>query len=736
MEPSLLLLRLPDEVAELFGELSQRSLPAQQRVIVRLPLVLPPASRERARWRQHLSCPRDIGRREARSPPEPLRHVEVRDDADVPEKMLHQLGPRTADEPIRPRDLGILGGRLSMIAGGDRLERHEGGRSGSLPFEIGEGFARVLEALYDHPLEAISEHSFHGRLQTGRHVQEIGHCPDHARHLRGGVGREERSHTRAVAFALALQPVERLAGRFLGGDRDAQAGQRLLGLGAERFLSCQLLLHLFALAGEQRELDARLLEARLEATPGRGQSIGFGAGRGGFTFEAFASAIELRYPLAKLARIARQLGAITGGPDLLEAQGLDGRATLRQLGPACFEVRIEASYLFVQGGETLARLGEGADGLLALDAEFGAPVAQRADLLPQAEILLAELADLRAHLLAALQQPLHLALELLRGLPQVGQPILALLDGCARGGLTGGQLGDHHAPLVLLAAETRALLEESLVGGGEPRVVCGQHGEVQLLAFLMERFVLLGLARLTLEGADLTLHLVHHVAHALEVLPGRLELALRLAALLLVARHPGRFLDEDASLPRLGGQDVVEAVLVHEGIGLGIDAGAREEILHVAEPADALVEEVLALPRAVEAPRDANLAPRHLEAAVVVEDEPDLGQSNRLARSRAMEDDVFHLLSAERLGALLTEGPTDRIGDVRLAATVGTHDARDAGEDLHLGLFCERLEALDDDLFEAHRVAGRRRVYGYHEGEESPRKNPHRRGSVRPQRTR
>src|SRR5262249_36178918 len=307
-----------------------------------------------------------------------------------------------------------------------------------------------------------------------------------------------------------------------------------------------LLLHLLTLAGEQRELDPRLLEGRLEAPSGSGQPVGFGARPSGFTFEAFAAAIELRDALAKLTCIARQIGAITGGPDLLEAQGLDGGATKPQLGSTCLEVGIEATYLLVEGGETLARLGEGADGLLALDGELGAPVAQRADLLSQAEIFLAELADLRAHLLAALQQALQLALELLRGLSQVGQPILALLDGRTRGGFTGGELGDRHAPLVLLAAETGALLEEGLVGGGEPRVVRGQHGEVQLLTLLMERLVLLGLARLTLERADLTLHLVHHLAHALEVLQGRLELALRLAPLLLLARRPCRFLDDEA----------------------------------------------------------------------------------------------------------------------------------------------------------------------------------------------
>src|SRR5262249_57812175 len=61
VEPALLLLRPQREVAELLGELSERPLPAEQRVVVRLPLVLPPASRERAPRRQHLAPERDIG---------------------------------------------------------------------------------------------------------------------------------------------------------------------------------------------------------------------------------------------------------------------------------------------------------------------------------------------------------------------------------------------------------------------------------------------------------------------------------------------------------------------------------------------------------------------------------------------------------------------------------------------------------------------------------------------------
>src|SRR5258705_3973801 len=105
----------------------------------------------------------------------------------------------------------------------------------------------------------------------------------------------------------------------------------------------------------------------------------------------------------------------------------------------------------------------------------------------------------------------------------------------------------------------------------------------------MEGLVLLGLPGLPLEGAELPAHLVHHVAHPLEILPGGVELALGFPALLLVARDACRLLDEDPTLPRLGGEDVVEPLLVHEGIGLGIDAPAREEVLDVPGPAPRLV---------------------------------------------------------------------------------------------------------------------------------------------------
>ena len=339
----------------------------------------------------------------------------------------------------------------------------------------------------------------------------------------------------------------------------------------------------------------------------------------------------------------------------------------------------------IQSREALACFGECPDGVLSLEGEVRAPLAQGADFFTEPQLFLRELANLGAHLLPALEQALDLALELLRGLPEIGQAILALLYGGPRRCLACGKLGNGHAPLFFFPPQPRHFLDEGLVGRGEPGVVRGEHGEVELLPLLVQRLVLLRLAGLTLERADLALHLVHDITDALKVLAGRVELSLGLASLLLVARHSRRFLDEDAPLPGLGGEDVIQTVLVHEGVSLGIDAGAGEEILDVAKPAHAFVEQVFALSGAIKAAGHAHLAPRYVETPVIVEDETDFSQSHRLPGRRAVEDHVFHLLSAESLGALLAESPANGVRDVGLAAAVRADDAGNAGEDLDLG---------------------------------------------------
>ena len=88
-----------------------------------------------------------------------------------------------------------------------------------------------------------------------------------------------------------------------------------------------------------------------------------------------------------------------------------------------------------------------------------------------------------------------------------------------------------------------------------------------------------------------------------------------------------------------------------------------------------------------------------VEAGTVVdlgvdESERNLGHTGGLAVASAGEDDVLHLDAAEGFGGLLAEDPGDGIGDVGLAAAVGSDDGGDAfAGELDLGAITEGLEA-------------------------------------------
>src|SRR3989441_8669141 len=141
---------------------------------------------------------------------------------------------------------------------------------------------------------------------------------------------------------------------------------------------------------------------------------------------------------------------------------------------------------------------------------------------------------------------------------------------------------------------------------------------------------------------------------------------------------------------------------VHDRVGARARAGAGEEVQDVAEARGAVVEEVLALARAVEPPRDRHFGPRHREGAVVSEGQLDLGEPDWLPRLRPAEDQVFHALTAERPRALLPEGPPHGFCQVRFPAAVRPDDRGDAGQDLDDSLLAEGLEPVQRDGLEAH----------------------------------
>src|SRR5438093_876867 len=310
----------------------------------------------------------------------------------------------------------------------------------------------------------------------------------------------------------------------------------------------------------------------------------------------------------------------------------------------------------------------------------------------------------RESLRAPAELPLELALHLLDRLAEVREPVVALLEPLALLRLLRRELGGARPERLLPVAQTAELRGQPLAFGDARHVLGRDDHEREVALGCLERLVLLRLLRLPLERGELAFDLVHDVAHADEVLPGRVELALGLVTLLLVARDARRLLDEDAPLVRLRRQDVVELVLVHDRVGARVRAGAGEEVEDVAQTCGAPVEEILALTRPVEPPRDRHFGPRHRQRAVVAEGQLDFGEPDRLSRLRAVEDQVFHALAAERLRALLAERPAHGLAYIRLSASVRPDDARDAGQDPHHGLVAERLEPVQRDGLKTHEV--------------------------------
>ena len=140
---------------------------------------------------------------------------------------------------------------------------------------------------------------------------------------------------------------------------------------------------------------------------------------------------------------------------------------------------------------------------------------------------------------------------------------------------------------------------------------------------------------------------------------------------------------------RLGGEHVIQLVLIHHRVRARIRASSGEEVENVPQARDATVEQVFALARAVEPTAHRDLTPRHRQRSLVRERQLDFGEAHRLARRGAVKDQVFHATAAQRFRALLAERPTHRLRDIALAAAVGADDSRDAGQDFHDDLFAE-----------------------------------------------
>ncbi len=205
------------------------------------------------------------------------------------------------------------------------------------------------------------------------------------------------------------------------------------------------------------------------------------------------------------------------------------------------------------------------------------------------------------------------------------------------------------------------------------------------------------------ERLELAAQLGGEVSQPVEIAlhPGQLALGLLLAS--PVFEDARGLLDERAPLLGLGLQDLGELALADDHVHLAADAGVRQQLLDVHEPCPVAVDLVLARTVSVHAPGERDLGVVDRQCPVgVVQGQRHLGTAERLFADGAGEDHVLHLPAAQRLGAVLTHHPGERVHDVRLAGAVGPHDRADAGFESQGRGRREGLEALERQRLEIH----------------------------------
>ena len=114
--------------------------------------------------------------------------------------------------------------------------------------------------------------------------------------------------------------------------------------------------------------------------------------------------------------------------------------------------------------------------------------------------------------------------------------------------------------------------------------VLGSEDEAQLLAHLVAQLgVALGLGRLALERVHLASDFFKDVVDAREIELGLFEASFRETLLSLELGDAGGLFDDGAAVVWLGGKDLADASLLDDGIGLGAEARAHEDLLDIAQ---------------------------------------------------------------------------------------------------------------------------------------------------------
>ena len=186
-------------------------------------------------------------------------------------------------------------------------------------------------------------------------------------------------------------------------------------------------------------------------------------------------------------------------------------------------------------------------------------------------------------------------------------------------------------------------------------------------------------SRISAWRASLSAVFSSRVVHPGDVLLGFGQLPVRLFLAGAELDDAGGLLEDLAAVLPLAGQDLVDPALADDGIAFLADTGIAEQVDDVLQAAGGPVQEIFALPAAVDPAGDQDLGILQGEALVfIVKDQGNFAVAQGLPPLGAAEDHVLHAGAAQGPGVLLSEHPAHRVRDIAFSGSVRSHDGGDA----------------------------------------------------------
>ena len=223
----------------------------------------------------------------------------------------------------------------------------------------------------------------------------------------------------------------------------------------------------------------------------------------------------------------------------------------------------------------------------------------------------------------------------------------------------------------------------------------------RLVELLFEPNVRLRPCRLPFQPPEAGLDLADDVVDPLQVGLGLVEAPHGILTTCPVGRDAGGLFKEGQPFAWAQRQDLVDQPLTDDQIGVPAQSGPVQKVAQVHQTDTAAVEQVLTGAVAVGAALDRHLGEVDGKPTVaVVKRDGGTGHPGPRALGAPGEDHILARAASDRGQALLAEDPADGVGDVALAAAVGTDDRRDPrGVEEGRGVG-ERLEPLDLELLQ------------------------------------